>query len=203
MKNIKIFLILIVLVGLFSFSSSVEAQPCNENNQDGCDTRIATPKEKADIDAAKKPAAPINKSKPPVTTRIKCPDSGDASTGLIRCGREFVCDETTYTDASGKETKSIVKIVNPDKMCDFDDLIDTVNRIITFMLLLALPIVAMLLAWAGGLLLFSGGSTSKRDEAKKIFFNAIIGLLIAFLAFLIVKTILIALGYSGGWIGFK
>ena len=41
-----------------------------------------------------------------------------------------------------------------------------------------------------------------KTEAKNIFTNAVIGLVIAVAAFLIIRTILSILGYDGSWIGF-
>ena len=59
-------------------------------------------------------------------------------------------------------------------------------------------------AYAGFLLVTAGGEAAgARTKAKSIFTNAVIGLLLAVAAFLIVRTILSILGYSGSWLGFN
>jgi hypothetical protein len=88
--------------------------------------------------------------------------------------------------------------------CDFNALMAMVNKVIIFILYgMAVPIAAIMFAYAGFLLVTAGGeAASARTKAKNIFTNAIIGLIIAVAAFLIVKLILSILGYQGDWIGF-
>lgn len=97
-------------------------------------------------------------------------------------------------------TGDITLVTNP---CKFNDVMTLVNRIINFVLFgLALPIVAIMIAYAGVLYLFSGVSDQK-SKAKEILSNAVIGLVIAFCAYIIIHLILKTLGYSGSWIGFS
>ena len=92
------------------------------------------------------------------------------------------------------------KIANP---CDFNAFMALINKVIRFILFaLAIPIAAIMFAYAGFLMVTSGGSTEARGKAKKIFTNAAYGLVIAATAWLIVRTILSILGYDGAWIGF-
>ena len=87
--------------------------------------------------------------------------------------------------------------------CNFNALMELVNTIINFLLFaLALPIAAIMCAYAGFKLVISAGSSEERTSAKKIFTSAIIGFIIALAAWLIVETILSILGYNGAWIGF-
>lgn len=120
------------------------------------------------------------------------PDNG----GLVPCGNEvtpFVKDKTGKT--SGGE------ILNP---CGFDELMIMINKVIHFILFdMVLPISAIMFAYAGFLLLTSGGEAAKKTKAKNIFTNVAMGLIIAVLAWLIINTILSILGYDGAWIGFK
>ena len=105
--------------------------------------------------------------------------------GLVPC--------SNTPDASGK-------ILQP---CDFNALMDLVNNIITFILFyMAIPIAAIMFAYAGFLLITAGGGEAK-TKAKGIFTNAVLGLLLAAAAWLIVSTILSILGYEGAWIGLK
>ena len=108
-----------------------------------------------------------------------------AAEPLVQCG--------TQVDANGKVT-------NP---CGFTDFLSLVNRVITFVLFdLALPIAAIMFAWAGFLMVTAGGSTERVGKAKRIFTNVAIGFIIAVIAFLVVRTILALLGFKGDWIGF-
>ena len=87
--------------------------------------------------------------------------------------------------------------------CDFNDFMVLVDTVIKFILYkMAIPIAAIMFAYAGFELVSSGGSTEKRGVAKNVFTNTIIGLIVAVAAFLIIKTILSILGYEGAFIGF-
>lgn len=88
--------------------------------------------------------------------------------------------------------------------CDFNQLMNLVNKIIRFVLFdMAVPIAAVMFAYAGFLLVTAGEETSHaRTKAKTIFTNTLIGLIIAVAAWLIIRTILEILGYEGAWIGF-
>jgi len=78
-----------------------------------------------------------------------------------------------------------------------------INNVIYFILFyMTVPIAAIMFFYAGFELITSGGSTEKRGTAKKVFTNAVIGLVIAVGAWLIIRTLLSILGYDGAWIGF-
>ena len=90
--------------------------------------------------------------------------------------------------------------------CGFSDILTLINKVTTFIFEnLVIPIAAIAFAYAGFELLTSGGETSKKEKAKKIFTDVAIGLIIAAAAFLIVQTILSVLGYdqSWNWFGFE
>lgn len=82
-----------------------------------------------------------------------------------------------------------------------------INRVVNFVLFgLALPLAAILFAYAGIRMLVSGGSEESRSTAKKIIADTAFGLIIAAAAWLIVNTILTLLVAPGPndfkWIGF-
>ena len=105
---------------------------------------------------------------PPTPTPI------DSNTGLVPC------------DGSAE---------NP---CGFDQFLTLINTIVNFILfVMVVPIAAIIFAYAGFELITSGGETSKREKAKKIFTNVAIGLIVAAAAFLIVKTVLSIVGDTG------
>jgi len=85
----------------------------------------------------------------------------------------------------------------------WDQLMTLINNVIKFILFdMVVPIAAIMFAYAGILLIFSGGDTGKRAKAKSIFVNVAIGFIIAIAAWLIIEFILTLLGYDGSWIGF-
>lgn len=88
--------------------------------------------------------------------------------------------------------------------CGWYELITLINTVITFILFrLALPIAAIMFAYAGILLLTSGGDPAKKTKAKELFLGVVLGLVIAAAAWLIVHTILSVLGYTdAGFFGF-
>ena len=88
--------------------------------------------------------------------------------------------------------------------CGFNDFMVLVDTVIKFILYkMAIPIAAIMFAYAGFKMVTAGGEAAHaRTEAKEIFTNTVIGLIIAVAAFLIIKTILSILGYEGAFIGF-
>ena len=81
--------------------------------------------------------------------------------------------------------------------CDFKAFMTLINKVINFIFVyMALPIAAIMFAFAGFLMVSSGGSTESRTKAKSIFTNAVIGLVLAAAAWLIIKTILVIAGYK-------
>lgn len=86
--------------------------------------------------------------------------------------------------------------------CGWNDLMTLINTVITFILFrMAIPIAAIMFAYAGILLLTSGGDPAKKTKAKELFTGVAIGLIIAAAAWLIINTILSILGYqhTGTW----
>ena len=120
--------------------------------------------------------------------------------------------DTDDPDLAFKEGKSLVPCghANPQGLitnpCSFKDALTLINGVIRFILFdLVVPIAAIMFFYAGFQLVTSGGSTEKRGLAKKVFTNAVIGLVIAAAAWLIVRTILSILNPAPGfwsWIGF-
>ena len=87
--------------------------------------------------------------------------------------------------------------------CNFNALMTLFNKVIRFILFdIVVPIAAIMFAYAGFLLVTSGGSSEARTKANTIFTNTVWGLVIAVAAWLIIRTILSTLGYDGAWIGF-
>lgn len=81
--------------------------------------------------------------------------------------------------------------------CDFNAFMFLLNRIITFLLFtIATPLVALILCYAGYLMITSGGSSEKVTKVKHIVLNVIVGYIIGLAAWLIIKTIMTTLGVT-------
>ena len=79
----------------------------------------------------------------------------------------------------------------------FSQFLALINNLINFTLTrLALPIAAIMFAYAGFKLVTSGGSEEARSSAKRIFTNTAIGLVLAAGAWLVIKTLLWIAGYQ-------
>jgi len=117
-------------------------------------------------------------------------------------------DTDTDTNITYSSTGALVPCgTSGGEDCGFKHIFELINKVVTFILfVMAVPIAAIMFAYAGFLLITSGGETSKRTKAKKIFTNVAIGIILAVGAFLIVKTILSLVGYNTGsgwqWFGF-
>jgi hypothetical protein len=113
--------------------------------------------------------------------------ASDFSKGLVPCGRNIV--EGVPAD-------------NTNHSCGFDDVMTLINTLINYVIYLSIPIFSIMFAYAGFTLITAGGSEGK-TKAKGIFTNAIIGFVVVLAAYLIVKTVLVILGYKdASWIGF-
>lgn len=78
--------------------------------------------------------------------------------------------------------------------CSFDKLVSFGQNITTFLLqVVAIPFATILFMWAGFLLIFKSSSAGGMEEAKGIFWNVVMGFVVALAAVLIVKFILFAL----------
>jgi hypothetical protein len=84
------------------------------------------------------------------------------------------------------------------RICGFSDFITLIQRVIEYIFILVLPIMAIVFAYAGYLFLTSGGSETKRTAAKKAMTSALIGVIIIMAAWLLVKTVLVSLGVDEG-----
>lgn len=84
--------------------------------------------------------------------------------------------------------------------CDFNDLMQLANNFISFMLYLAIIIAVFLFMYAGAMYIFATGDSGKISKAHGIFTSTIIGLVVAFAAWLIVQFILSKLGVDNAFI---
>ena len=84
--------------------------------------------------------------------------------------------------------------------CEFSHIMVLINNIIKFLLFnLAIPVAAIMFAAGGFMLMTAGGDSGKISKAKEIFTSVLWGLLIAFLAWIVIHTLLSAAGLKDGY----
>ena len=84
--------------------------------------------------------------------------------------------------------------------CGFNELTSMVNKIINFITVdLATPIFAIVLCIAGFMYIFDQGSETRVKKAKSMMLSALYGFLLVLAAWLIVKTILMAVGFPDAY----
>jgi hypothetical protein len=113
---------------------------------------------------------------------------------------------TSPSNMSEVKFKGLVPVCNTilnneggfDDPCNFNMVMAIINKVISFLLfVLATPLFALIIIYVGYLYLTDMGNAQNITKAKTIFKNAIFGYVIALAAWLIVKTILLTLKFSG------
>lgn len=75
--------------------------------------------------------------------------------------------------------------------CTWNHLLQLVRNVINFLLfIIAIPLAVLLVAWGGVLILVSGTNPSNVNKGRTIIYQTLISLAIAFLAWLIVNTLI-------------
>jgi hypothetical protein len=185
MKNIKkivisVLMLITLLAPVVTFADIIVAPPDRLPPEDG-DT-ILPPTD----------VIPDNEESNTEPAPAIAPDPANDSPGLVQCGRKTI--EVTKNGITSV-------IADPNDACNFNELMHLINNIISFILFgLAIPIAGIMFAYAGFTLLTSGGSSGAKTKAKEIFFSAAVGLVISFVAYIIVVFVLKTLGYDGSWI---
>ncbi len=87
--------------------------------------------------------------------------------------------------------------------CRACDLVTLADNIINFLIMISLLIAAILFAYAGFLMVTSGGNSGKVKKAKEVFQNVLIGIVIVLSGWIIINTIMsILVGenlFGGSW----
>ncbi|MDQ3075715.1 MAG: hypothetical protein M3Q34_01130 [bacterium] len=127
-----------------------------------------------------------------ITSVVSGPIIVSAQAGLVPCGTE---KKPVVAGQNGTETGG--EVINP---CGFKHVFKLINGLIDFIFkFMVVPIAAIMFAYAGFLMLFSGGNAGKSEKAKGIFINVAFGLVIAAAAWLIIHTLLDIVGVKS-WV---
>lgn len=105
--------------------------------------------------------------------------------GIVTCKGGLVTDAAKQGKPVGQQA------------CGFPELILLIANIIDFLIFLVAPIIATaVILVAGWLIMTAGGSAENVTKAKGMFMKAVIGLVLAMGAWIIVKFVLVTLGYD-------
>jgi hypothetical protein len=84
--------------------------------------------------------------------------------------------------------KTVNGVTSP--ACDFNQLIILANRVIKFLLYLAIPLVMGMILYTGYLYLTANGDTGQLEKAKKMFIPVIIGMFWIGASYIVIYTVL-------------
>jgi len=87
----------------------------------------------------------------------------------------------------------------PCDECGYQDFLNIINKVMTWLIVIAGPISAIVFAYAGWLLMTSGDNPSNRSKAKGIFWKVLAGYAIMLIAWLVVRQVLVSLGIKEGY----
>ncbi len=87
------------------------------------------------------------------------------------------CDEVDSTGQTGTD-------------CNFKTLIDLFDNILGWLVKISVPVASALIVYGGLMMIIAPTDTGKREQAKKIFWSAVWGMVAILAAYLIIDTIL-------------
>ena len=77
--------------------------------------------------------------------------------------------------------------------CGLDDLIVFLRRLINYLTVIVIPLVAAMVVWGGLVIMTAAGSVEKVSSGRQVIKTAVIGLIIALGSWLIINAIYLAL----------
>ncbi len=117
----------------------------------------------------------------PLPPNIVCDESNGGRSGLVPCGRAMSGNTVTCP-------------------CQFYHFFILIKNVYIFILwYIATPLAALLIVLGGLFLMLSGASPKLHDTGKQMLWGAAWGIALIFGAYLIVSSIMMALGYQDAW----
>ncbi len=100
----------------------------------------------------------------------------------------------SYVQAADGDSKFIICAKGDKDDCTFDDLKKLVNIVIQFIIFeVSMPVAAIGIMYAGGLLVIKGSNPGDRTKAYGILKNIIYGLVLMLAAYIIIKAVVVGL----------
>lgn len=114
-------------------------------------------------------------------------------------GKPVPADPSCISPDSMEQSDTVDKgsLVPCTNNCDLNSAMQLINNLITFLIKVILfPVAIIMFMYAGYTYITSQGNPSKRADVKKMLKHLILGLLLILCAWLIVKTLLVMIGYT-------
>lgn len=99
-------------------------------------------------------------------------------------------------DCKGDSGAKDIPGSNGEKPCGFNDFMRQIDHIISLLLYVAVVLAVISFVYAGFKLIFSGGNEDALKHAKHIFWNVLVGLVLAYGAWIIVHFITTSVGLN-------
>lgn len=100
--------------------------------------------------------------------------------------------------------QGLVPCGNPgQEQCQFNHVLELISNVINFVFIMIVPIAAVLFMWWGFRYIISADNAQLRQSLKVYFKNLIIGIVIVLAAWLVIATLLRALGVSEAYVLLK
>jgi len=110
------------------------------------------------------------------------------------CMPVFVSAQAFEIPCTGALTSESQGTPGPtDHDCTWADFTQLISNLLTFLVILSIPIATIAFAWSGFLMLTAAGSESQVSRAKGTFIKVLIGFFFVLAAWLIVKLIVTSL----------
>ncbi len=84
------------------------------------------------------------------------------------------------------EEKPIIPCTND---CGYNDLLQLVNNVINWIIIISVPVAAGVFAWAGFQMMLNANNPGKRDDSKTMMWSVVKGLAFILAAWILVTTI--------------
>jgi hypothetical protein len=108
-----------------------------------------------------------------------------------------VCINAESEEVADEVTGSKIALIPCVNKCDLGSFMQLINNLITLMIkFLLFPVAVLLFVYAGFKYITAEGNASKKANVKKMIKNFLLGVLLMLCAWLIVKTVLVVVGYT-------
>jgi hypothetical protein len=123
-------------------------------------------------------------------------NGGNTSSGEL-APPDPACINAESEEVADEKTGSEIPLIPCVNKCDLGSVMHLLNNLITLMIkFLLFPVAVALFMYAGYKYIVAQGNPSKKADVKKMIGHFLLGVLLMLCAWLIVKTVLVMVGYT-------
>jgi len=131
--------------------------------------------------------------RPQICGPVGCTDQTICTVGNTQCGADSSCGSTPTPTPTGSGTPTPTphspSFIEFPNFLNFDNIQDLINKIIDFILTLAIAIAPIIFIYGGFLFISAAGSPEKINNAKRVMLYAGLGLAVALFAWGLISVI--------------